>query len=105
MDNKLKEMGVVHIDFIKIDTEGFEHYILKGAEKVLKNNPDIVILMECTRLGTLRAKTTQENVFKLLKAFNLNIYYWNFTLNYWSDDSGIYNAGDVLVCKNLKKLT
>lgn len=104
LDNKLEEMGVKKIDILKIDTEGFEYYILKGAEKVLKNSPDIVILMECTALGTLRAKTTQKDVFQILKDNNLNIFYWNTILNDWSDDSGIYNAGDVLVCKNKKQL-
>lgn len=32
-------------DFIKIDTQGFELFILKGAENTLKNKP--VLLLEC----------------------------------------------------------
>jgi FkbM family methyltransferase len=104
LDNKLFEMGVEKIDFLKIDTEGFEYYILKGATKVLKNSPEIVVLLECTELGTLRSKTTQKDVFKILKDNNLNIFYWNTNLNDFSDDDGIYTAGDVWACKNKKQL-
>lgn len=34
LDNKVGEMRIEKIDFLKIDTEGFEYYILKGATKV-----------------------------------------------------------------------
>lgn len=34
-------------DFIKIDTQGFELFILKGAENTLKNKP--VLLLECEK--------------------------------------------------------
>jgi FkbM family methyltransferase len=34
-------------DFIKIDTQGFELFILKGAKATLKNNP--VLLIECEK--------------------------------------------------------
>jgi FkbM family methyltransferase len=34
-------------DFIKIDTQGFELFILKGAEVTLKNKP--VLLLECEK--------------------------------------------------------
>ena len=40
MENYLKKQKV---DFIKIDTEGFEYEVLKGAQKTLKfNNPKFI---------------------------------------------------------------
>lgn len=106
LDECLKKDGIQKIDFLKIDTEGFEYYILKGAINTILNNPEIIILMECTDLGTSRAKTSQQEVYTFLKNFNLNIFYWNHNLNDWSDDDqGIFNAGDVWVCKNKQQLT
>jgi len=104
LDNSLNKMNFNKIDFLKMDTEGFEYYILKGAKQVLRNSPDIVMLMECTELGTARAKTTQKEVFKILKDNNLNIFYWNSIIRDWCDDEGIYTAGDVWVCKNKEQL-
>jgi FkbM family methyltransferase len=105
LDNYLKKSKVQKIDFLKIDTEGFEFYILKGAEQILKNSPEIILLMECTALGTARAKTTQKEVFKILKEINLSIFYWNKDVRAWCDDEeGILKAGDVWVCNDKNKL-
>lgn len=105
LDNYLNKINVNKIDFLKIDTEGFEYYILQGAEQILKNSPKIVILIECTASGTARAKTTQKEVFQILKKIDLNIFYWNSTNNNWcNDEPGIYSAGDVWACKNIKQL-
>ena len=104
LDKYLNKINVNKIDFLKIDTEGFEYYILKGAEQILKNSPEIVILMECTASGSARAKTTQKEVFQILKKIDLNIFYWNRDTKAWCDDEGILNAGDVWVCKNINQL-
>lgn len=105
LDNYLHKINVNKIDFLKIDTEGFEYYILKGAEQVLLNSPNLVILMECTQLGTARARTSQKEVFDFLNKLNFNIFYWNSALEEWASDSGIYTAGDLWVCKNKSQLT
>jgi FkbM family methyltransferase len=34
------------IDLLKIDAEGAEPWIIEGAEKMLKNNPNIILMME-----------------------------------------------------------
>ena len=41
LDKLLEEIGLDKIDFIKIDAEGVELEILKGAEKTLKRNPKV----------------------------------------------------------------
>jgi len=105
IDDCLKKLKIQKIDFLKMDTEGFEYYILNGAKNMLKTNPEIIIMMECTNLGTTRASTTQEEIFKLLKYFGLNIFYWNKNLNTWRDDKiGVLKVGNIWVCKNIDQL-
>jgi len=41
IDKLVQELGIEKIDIIKIDAEGAEIPILKGAEKTLKDNPSI----------------------------------------------------------------
>jgi len=45
LDNLLEELDLKRIDIIKIDAEGSEIPILKGAEKTLKANPNIKIIV------------------------------------------------------------
>lgn len=106
LDNCLKTLNIQKIDFMKIDTEGFEYYILKGAKEILHNSPNIIILMECTPYGTARAKTTQKEVFKILQDNGLNIFYWNHIKKGWNyDEEGILKAGDVWACRNMTQLS
>lgn len=36
LDSYFKDNNIVKVDFIKIDTEGFESEVFKGAEKIFK---------------------------------------------------------------------
>jgi len=106
LDNCLENLHINKIDFLKIDTEGYEYYILQGAKKILRSSPEIVILMECTSLGTARASTTQQKVFMILKEFELRIFYWNQELkDFCEDETGILQAGDLWICRNKTQLT
>lgn len=105
LDNCLKNLNIQKIDFLKIDTEGYEYYILKGAKNIIQNSPEIVLFMECTDLGTARASTTQKEVFSILKKVGLNIFYWDtISKNFCDDEVGTYNAGEIWVCKNKNQL-
>ena len=43
---RLDDLDCGPVDFIRIDAEGTEPFILRGAGQVLKANPDVVICME-----------------------------------------------------------
>ncbi|MBC8386769.1 MAG: FkbM family methyltransferase [Actinobacteria bacterium] len=106
IDAIIQRAGNPKIDFIKIDTEGFEYFILLGAENVIKSNPNIIILMECTRLGNTRAGVTQDSVFSLIREkYGLNIFYWDSAQGTWSNNTkSAKKAGNVWVCKDIDQL-
>jgi len=45
IDNLLKELALKKIDVLKIDAEGAEMSILKGADRTLKDNPNMKIII------------------------------------------------------------
>ncbi len=52
LDDWLERRGVGHIDFIKLDVEGGEIEVLKGAERLLLRSPRPVILAEVQDIRT-----------------------------------------------------
>ncbi len=62
----------ITIDFIKIDVEGAEYGVLKGAQRILQNKP--VILFEFGKGASDFYGTQPKDVFRLLQQYDLHIY-------------------------------
>ena len=58
------------IDFIKIDTEGFEYEVLKGAEKILKKHKPKFIQIEFNWHQLIRNNTLY-NISKLVNSYDV----------------------------------
>lgn len=71
LDTYLERAGIERVDFIKIDVEGAESMVFKGATKLLAKRPTIIIEFEETnqkRFGTSCAELARvliENGYKL----------------------------------------
>ena len=106
LDSYLETQGISKIDFMKIDTEGFEYYVLNGAKEILSNSDQLVILFKCTELGTKRANINQRKVFDILHNSGFGIYYWDDSSNSWNNDvEGCFSAGELWAAKSINKLT
>ena len=46
LDDVLDELGLLSVDFVKIDVEGGERDVLAGAERLLRRKPRPVLLVE-----------------------------------------------------------
>ncbi|HEY5368649.1 MAG TPA: FkbM family methyltransferase [Hanamia sp.] len=97
LDNFQLQHDIKKVDFLKIDVEGYEYYLLKGAENLLKNNPDIVILFECADHLAKRACSSQSEVFTFLNNLGIEIIYWNEQEKKWNVELGTgINTGQLL---------
>ena len=52
------------VDLIKLDVQGYELSVLQGAERVLKENRDIKLLMEFWPYGLRQASTDPNDILK-----------------------------------------
>jgi hypothetical protein len=46
LDSFLEELGQDRVDMIKVDVEGAELEVIRGARETLRKNPDVVLLLE-----------------------------------------------------------
>ncbi len=61
------------VDFLKVDVQGFELSVLKGAERLLTENQNIKILMEFWPYGLIKASVTPESLIDYVKSLGFFI--------------------------------
>ena len=61
------------VDLIKIDVQGFELSVLQGAQRVLKENRDVKVLMEFWPYGLTRASVVPVDVIEFIKSLGFEI--------------------------------
>jgi FkbM family methyltransferase len=71
LDDVLAERGISHVDYIKIDVEGFELAVLRGAIGTLAANPDIVVQTELVARHAARYGHGIDAIAELLHAIGL----------------------------------
>ncbi|WP_192346627.1 FkbM family methyltransferase [Algoriphagus sp. Y33] len=69
LDEQLKSLKINKVDFLKIDVEGAELQVLKGALNTLKQNRP-VILLEINKDACIAGGYLPEDILTLLKPFN-----------------------------------
>jgi FkbM family methyltransferase len=87
----------IYPDFIKIDVEGFENEVIKGAEKILsssKKKPIVII----EYLTTQRGNKPHKQAYDLLSGMG----YSSFTINQNGDLEPINNIDNYLISQKLE---
>ena len=76
-DNIYNDLNIKNDDkvFIKIDVEGMEPHVIKGASKFLKNHPNILIVLESKHSGRDDIKKLLSSIatFEFLEVDDLNM--------------------------------
>jgi FkbM family methyltransferase len=71
LDDILQNLNVSPVDYLKIDVEGFEFFLLTGAEKTIKNSPRIVVQTELNETHSRRYGRSIVHVIDFL--YNLGL--------------------------------
>jgi FkbM family methyltransferase len=72
IDNVVEEYFLEHVDFIKIDTEGFEPFVIEGMPNTLKKYQPY-IYFEIHGLNDEQKQKDLQKVFNFLKKINYHV--------------------------------
>jgi FkbM family methyltransferase len=101
LDACAAEYGIDRIDLIKIDVEGGEYRVLRGARETLAANPDVRIVFESEADWCERAGCKQQDAFDLLRGMGFQLYAWDAARKDWTRDEGaVFRAGMVWAARS-----
>ncbi len=70
LDNVLKDEGIDNVDILKIDVEGAELLVLKGAANILKKSKNVKIFIDID----VKDKETKKQIFEFLNLCGFQMY-------------------------------
>ena len=62
------------VDFIKIDVEGYEYYVVKGAEKLIKRDAPVIVVEQKKDVATKRYGIGDQDALRLLESWGYTIH-------------------------------
>jgi FkbM family methyltransferase len=74
-------VGCLHVDFIKIDVQGWEFEVLKGMKDILRSNPRVRIYFEYWAYGLRKSGADPMEMFSYLEAASFQLH--EFRNNAW----------------------
>jgi len=105
LDSFCRREGIGSVDFIKMDVEGGEYDVLRGARDTLSANPSLVMVFEHTREGCSRAGSTPVAIAELLAQHGFHLYAPDPKRKIWdSDHDYILSQGNAWAAANSASL-
>lgn len=93
LDNFCDQLKIEHIDFLKIDVEGFEKNVLEGSDVLLKKNLIKFIQFEISDIPLKGAGRTPEEILYLLEKYNYSVFSFNQKTNKFVGPISILRIG------------
>jgi FkbM family methyltransferase len=105
LDTLIEQLHLPKIDMIKIDVEGYEYHVFKGAEKVLSGNDSPDIFFEFVDWAEERAKDISiGDAQQLLKSWGYRIYYFNENKKIFEEANAVIIKGTFMLYATKKIL-
>jgi FkbM family methyltransferase len=93
LDDFAASNNIDQIDFLKIDVEGGEYCLLKGAHHLLARSPNVIVMVEIEEDWCLRNGFKPEDAFELLRSQGFTLYWWSKRQAQWSTDESELSKG------------
>src|SRR5687767_3249523 len=74
LDGYVKSRGIHHVDLLKIDCEGSELSVLRGASRLLETEDAPVVLLECNPESLAAAGSTVKDLYDQLRGASYDTY-------------------------------
>lgn len=74
LDAYCQQHSISTIDFLKIDTEGFEIEVLEGASRMLSSGAITYIQFEISAIPLTRLGKNSQDIFKILSRYGYHVY-------------------------------
>jgi len=98
LDTLTAQLHLPKVDMIKIDVEGYEYHVFKGAEKVLCGNDSPDIFFEFVDWAELQAKDVSiGDAQRILKSWGYRIYYFNENKKIWEEANAVIVKGTFML--------
>lgn len=79
LDNFAQNNQIAHIDILKMDVQGAEHLVLRGAEKMLKQQKISLIYTEIIVKPSYDGQKSLDEMLTLVRSFGYNLYgFYNY---------------------------
>jgi len=75
LDDFCESRGIKQVDFLKIDVEGYDLEVLKGAENLMERNPDLVIMSEVEPINLEQLGTTAKVFYDFMESHHFHAWY------------------------------
>jgi FkbM family methyltransferase len=104
LDSFASKNSVARVDFMKVDVEGGEYRIFRGAQQLLRDSHNVVVMFESDPEWCERAGCKTEDSFNLFRSLGFGLYCWRGAHG-WSDgERDLANAGMVWATRDRQRL-
>lgn len=105
LDTYLAGVGSPKIDLLKVDVEGSELEVLKGARQTLIRQKNILVVFESAPIGLKRAGHSQTELHSFMKSLGFTLQAWDSKMQKWrTDKNGLLTIGNVWATRNRTSL-
>jgi FkbM family methyltransferase len=74
LDEFASSHDIAKVDFLKIDVEGYEGHVLRGAQNLLKRSPELVILCELAEKNYKPLNLSTDEVIEWMRAHKYKVW-------------------------------
>ena len=105
LDRFASENGIAEVDFMKVDVEGSEYTVFRGACALMASSPKLVVMFESDRGWCARAGCRQQDSFELFRNLGFELFAWDSKKRNWAtDESALLNSTTVWAARDVQAL-